>query len=68
MQAKPVRGEGRTPSYDEAVEIWLRLLNGDYQHKIAADFGFNQGRISEVKKRTRHPEAFDAAMTKIVKH
>lgn len=29
-------------------EILERLRRGDYQHDIAADYGVNQGRISEI--------------------
>ena len=28
--------------------IKARLRRGEYQHHIAADFGLNQGRISEI--------------------
>lgn len=28
--------------------IKSRLARGDYQHRIAADFDLNQGRISEI--------------------
>ena len=30
------------------AEVRRRLAAGEYQHKIAADLGINQGRISEV--------------------
>ncbi len=30
-------------------EVKARLAAGEYQHDIAADLGWNQGRISEVK-------------------
>lgn len=30
------------------AEIRARLARGDYQHDIAADFGINQGRVSEI--------------------
>lgn len=58
----------KAPNFQQAIEIWLRRLNGEHQHHIAADYGFNQGRISEIKKRTRHPAAFEAAMEKVTKH
>ena len=32
----------------QVVIIKARLANGEYQHRIAADFGLNQGRISEI--------------------
>jgi hypothetical protein len=33
---------------NDAVEIWRRRSNGEAQHKIAAAFNVNQGRISEI--------------------
>jgi hypothetical protein len=34
---------------DETIRaIWKRLRKGDYQHKVAADFDLNQGRVSEI--------------------
>ena len=51
------RSGSRIPTFDEAVEIHRRLLRGEFQHDIAAQFGFNQGRISEVKSGKRHPLA-----------
>jgi len=38
------------------------LFRGVYQHDIAAAFGFNQGRISEVKSGERHPSSRDEAL------
>ena len=32
----------------DIAEIKARLRRGDYQHRIAADFDLNQGRISEI--------------------
>ncbi|GES43141.1 hypothetical protein RsS62_23930 [Rhizobium dioscoreae] len=40
---------------DDAVQVWLRSWNGEYQHEIAASFGVNQGRVNEVLKNKRHP-------------
>ena len=43
----------RRPSPDltekDAAVIKKRLRTGEFQHRIAADFGVNQGRISEIK-------------------
>lgn len=33
----------------DIADIKARLRQGEYQHHIAADFGLNQGRISEIK-------------------
>jgi hypothetical protein len=46
-------------SLEDVLEIKRRLLVGDYQHDIAATYGLNQGRISEIKtgKRRDKPKA-----------
>lgn len=48
----------RSPSYkltfDDAVQVWLRHLNGEFQNRIAAAFDVNQGRINEVLKERTH--------------
>jgi hypothetical protein len=36
-------------SSDIYREVKRRLAEGEFQHDIAADLGWNQGRISEVK-------------------
>ncbi|MCH2497362.1 MAG: hypothetical protein MK104_10145 [Erythrobacter sp.] len=42
-------GRNRAKLTDETIRaIWDRLRLGEMQHDIAADFGINQGRISEV--------------------
>jgi hypothetical protein len=33
----------------DVADIKQRLLSGEYQHDIAAKYGLNQGRISEIK-------------------
>jgi predicted XRE-type DNA-binding protein len=35
-------------SQTDAITVWLMRWAGTYQHDIAAHFGVNQGRISEV--------------------
>jgi len=35
-------------TYADAITVWLMRWAGTYQHDIAAHFGVNQGRISEV--------------------
>lgn len=32
----------------DIADIKARLREGEYQHDIAADYGLNQGRISEI--------------------
>ena len=55
----------RTPNHEQSVQIWICLLEGQYQHDIAAKFGFNQGRISEVKQGKRFPGAYDEALKRL---
>lgn len=42
------------PSYrltkEDAVQVWHRHWNGEFQNRIAADFDVNPGRINEVIK------------------
>ena len=40
----------------DIADIKLRLRQGEYQHHIAADYGLNQGRISEIKTGKRRNE------------
>lgn len=35
-------------SSQDILQIKARLKRGDHQHDIAADYGLNQGRISEI--------------------
>jgi uncharacterized protein involved in type VI secretion and phage assembly len=51
------RKHGRALTYEDAVQILMRLRRQEYQHHIAADFGINQGRVSEIKNGHRFPEA-----------
>ena len=39
----------------EVSIIKARISRGDYQHRIAADFDLNQGRISEIATGKRFP-------------
>ena len=60
MAHQPLRPTRRSPTYEQAEEIHRMLRRGMYQHEIASAFGYNQGRISEVKTGKAHP---DAALT-----
>ncbi len=39
---------GKHLTAKDIADIKSRLRRGDYQHHIAADYGLNQGRISEI--------------------
>ncbi|WBU52770.1 hypothetical protein [Paracoccus sp. SCSIO 75233] len=55
----------RQPSYkltfEDAVQIWKRYLNGEFQNRIAASFDVNPGRVNEVLKGRTFPESEAAA-------
>ena len=40
-------------THADVSEIKARLYRGDFQHRIAADYDLNQGRISEIAKGKR---------------
>jgi hypothetical protein len=51
-------------TFNDAVDIWLRHWNGEYQYEIAASYVVNQGRINDVLKERLHPGARAAAEKK----
>ena len=58
----------KTPSYqltfNDAVNIWLRYWNGEFQHRIAASFDVNPGRVNEILKESRHVGSREAALSR----
>jgi len=42
---------------EDAIEIWRRRWLGEAQHRIAAGFNVNPGRVAEVLAGRRFPEA-----------
>lgn len=51
MRAKPTSPR---LTFENAVDIHRRLWFGEPQHQIAASFGVNQGRVSEIAAEKRH--------------
>ncbi|WP_417788700.1 hypothetical protein [Terasakiella pusilla] len=45
----------RDLSLDDVAIIKARLAKGEFQHRIAADYDLNQGRICEIAKGQRWP-------------
>ncbi|MEM8589024.1 MAG: hypothetical protein AAGG65_13280 [Pseudomonadota bacterium] len=41
-------------TFDEAIEVWRLHKLGVVQHRIAAQFGVNPGRVSDVLKERKH--------------
>lgn len=59
MKYDPPKRPYRAPYTPETYrEVKRRLAQGEFQHDIAADLGWNQGRVSEVKtgKRGADPD------------
>ena len=48
-------------TFQDAINIWRRFWQGDYQHRIAADYDVNPGRVNEVLKGRRHKGSKEAA-------
>lgn len=48
-------------TFDNAIEIWQRHRNGEFQNRIAAYFDVNPGRVNEVLKGRRFPGSEQAA-------
>lgn len=49
-------------TFDEAVEIHLRIAAGELYSRIAARFDVNQGRVADVKFGRLHPGSADEAL------
>ena len=53
---------------EDAVVIRSRLLLKEYQHRIAADYDVNPGRISEIKTGKRFPGSREKAILASSRH
>lgn len=60
--------QNKRPSYrltfDDAVEIWLRYWEGEFQNRVAAAFDVNPGRVNEVLKERMHAGSRVVALKK----
>jgi hypothetical protein len=60
-----VMNDNDKPSYkltfDDAIVVWLRFWNGEFQNRIAASFDVNPGRVNEVLKGRLHSGSEQAA-------
>ncbi len=52
-------------SFDDAVDIQMRLLDGEKQSRIVRDYDVNQGRISEINTGKLHPGSHAEALRRI---
>lgn len=51
-------------TFEDAVTIWLRHLDGEFQNRIAASFDVNPGRVNEVLKERAYAGSKDEALKK----
>lgn len=55
---------GRCLSFEQAVEVWLRVWRKEIQDRIAASYDVNPGRVSEVVNRHKHLGSEAVAMAR----
>ncbi|MBD8904183.1 hypothetical protein MBTS_18370 [Methylobacterium bullatum] len=51
-----IRRPSRRLSPEDAVQVWLRHWNGEFQNRIASDYDVNPGRVNDVLKGRLHPD------------
>ena len=49
-------------SFEDAVNVQLRLMNREFYSRIASDYDINQGRVADVKFGRLHPGSFEEAL------
>lgn len=49
-------------TFEDAVIIQMRIMDGEFHSRIASDFDVNQGRISEVRNHKLHPGSYEEAL------
>jgi hypothetical protein len=56
-----LRAPSHKLTFEEAVAIHLRLIDGEFYSRIAPDYDVNQGRIADVKFGRIHPTSLKEA-------
>lgn len=59
---KTARYPCRKLTFEDAVQIQIRIMNGEFHSRIAPDYDVNQGRISEVRTGKLHPGSYEEAL------
>lgn len=59
--ANSISSPSHTLTFEEAVEVHLRLAAGEIYSRIAARFDVNQGRVADVKFGRLHPGSGEEA-------
>ena len=58
---RDISGSKPRLTFDDAVEVWRLRQHSTHQHTIAAKFGVNSGRASEVLTEKKHLGSWAAA-------
>ncbi|TGE01425.1 hypothetical protein EU555_04790 [Methylobacterium nonmethylotrophicum] len=56
------RNRSHRLTFEEAVDVHSRLLDGEIYSRIAASYDVNQGRIADVKFGRLHPGSYEEAL------
>lgn len=59
---RSLRAPSHRLTFEEAVEIHIRLAKGEIYSRIAASYDVNQGRIADVKFGRIHPGSYEEAL------
>ncbi|QND51499.1 hypothetical protein HB779_05995 [Phyllobacterium sp. 628] len=51
-------------TFEDAILVWLRHWDGEFQNRIAASFDVNPGRVNEVLKGRAHQGSKEEALKK----
>jgi hypothetical protein len=62
-----VRKPSHRLTFEEAVEVQIRILRGELHSRIAPDYDVNAGRISEVKTGKIHHGSYEEALRRLDK-
>ena len=62
MNIEYPRRPSRHLTFDDAVQIWVRIYRGEFLNRIAAYYDVNPARISEIKSGLRLPGSRDVAL------
>lgn len=49
-------------TFDDAVGVWIKFWDGEFQNRIAAFFDTNPGRVNEVVKERKHVGSREVAL------
>jgi hypothetical protein len=59
---KDVRRPSYRLTFEDAVNVWMRIWDGEFQNRIAAFYDVNPARVAEVLAETRQPGSRAEAM------